>query len=75
MTLSEFERLPANKKLELLHKEGIYIGKQKTGSSIAILYQLDSFYVEIFYRKYRSEIDRLNCFTSPSFIDPYLNEG
>ena len=74
MTLSEFERLPANKKVELLYKEGIYIGKHKTGSSIAILYQLDSFYVEIFYRKYRNEIDRLNCFTSPNYIDPYLNE-
>jgi hypothetical protein len=73
MELNEFERLSANDKIDLLHKEGVYVGKSKIGDAIAVLYQFDGFYVEIFYRKYRNHIERINCFTSTSGIDAYLN--
>jgi hypothetical protein len=73
MELNEFERLSAHDKIDLLHKEGVYVGKCRKGDTIAVLYQFDGFYVEIFYRKYRSHIQRINCFRSTSGIDPYLD--
>jgi hypothetical protein len=73
MELNEFERLSANEKIDLLHKEGVYVGKSKIGETVAVLYQFEGFYVEIFYRKYRVQIERINCFTSASGIDAYLN--
>jgi hypothetical protein len=73
MELNEFERLPANDKIDLLHKGGVYVGKCKKDDSIALLYQFDGFYVEIFYRKYRTQIERINCFASASGIDAYLD--
>ncbi|HWJ92224.1 MAG TPA: hypothetical protein VNR87_13995 [Flavisolibacter sp.] len=73
MELNEFERLSANVKIDLLHREGVYVGKCKNGSSVSVLYQFEGFYVEIFYRKYRSQIESIKCFTSALGIDAYLN--
>lgn len=37
-----------------------------------VLYQLDAFYVEIYYRKYRCLVQRVRCFTSTMCLNPYL---
>ena len=42
--------------------------------TVALLYQLDSFYVEIYYRKYRCHVLGLRCFTAMEKLDPYLDQ-
>ena len=74
MTLMEFEQLSLHGKINVLYHRGTYIGKQKVRGKTILLYQVDGFYVEIFYRKHRYYIDRFRCFTSTRFIDPYLQE-
>lgn len=74
MTLNEFEILDDCAKIDLLYKAGVYSGKCRSGKSIVILYQLEGFYVEIFYKKYRCIISRLHCFTSTKFLNPYLQQ-
>jgi hypothetical protein len=69
--MPEFDLLPYNKKIELLYQQGVYIGKHK-GSISRVLYQVDSFYVEIYYKKYRRIIDHLQCFTGTDRLNPYL---
>jgi hypothetical protein len=71
MTMPEFDLLPYNEKIELLYRQGVYIGKHK-GSVTRVLYQVDSFYVEIYYKKYRRIIDHLQCFTGTDRLNPYL---
>jgi hypothetical protein len=61
-------------KSELLHKEGVYVGKQKHGEVVSVLYQLDTFYIEIIYKKYRYEIYQMDCFTSTEILDNYLEQ-
>ncbi len=73
MILEEFEILPETRQLDLLYEQGVYIGKCTKGEKIAILLQLDSFYVELFYRNYRTNIQRIHVFSSPSKIDEYLS--
>ncbi len=74
MTIKDFSTLCREEQIEHLYEHGVYIGKHLNGRQPIILYQLDSFYVEIFYTKYRQVIDRLNCFTSVEKLDPYLVE-
>lgn len=72
MRLNEFTYLPQKEKVALLYDYGVYIGKRRHGKIIAVLYQLEGFYAEVFYRTYRREIDRISCFSDTARLDPYL---
>jgi hypothetical protein len=74
MKLSEFRILHQSRQVELLYRHGVYIGKKKLDGSIRVLYQLDSFYVELIYSVYRKYISRINSFSSVASIDAYLEE-
>jgi hypothetical protein len=74
MTMYDFQLLPEQQQIETLYKVGVYIGKRREGVSIILLYQLESFYVEVVYRKYRSHIKQLHCFDSTESLDPYLEQ-
>jgi hypothetical protein len=69
----DFLLLPENEQMDLLYRSGIYLGKYKSGRVVKVLYQLNYFYVEIVYRKYRSHISSLCCFESTEPLDPYLD--
>jgi hypothetical protein len=74
MTMYAFQLMPEQQQTHLLYKYGVYIGKRKEGFSIILLYQFESFYVEVFYRKYRSHIKHLHCFETTELLDPYLEQ-
>lgn len=74
MNFYKFRMLDKNEQIDLLYEDGIYIGKRKEGNSIVVLYQLDSYYIKIFYQKYRCYVERLYCFTSPILLEPYLDQ-
>lgn len=72
MTLYEFSLLCRQRQTDLLYKHGVYVGKHSNGAYAVVLYQFESFYVEITYRKYRSLILDLKCFASTEKLAPYL---
>lgn len=72
MTLYDFSLMCENRQTSRLYKDGVYIGKRNDGNEVVVLYQLDGFYVEIFYRKYRRIISHLKFFTSTEKLTPYL---
>ncbi len=74
ISLSEFVNLPQELQFELLHKHGVYIGKQKIGDQTIVLFQLNSFYVEVYYKKYRKIIDRIFTSDSTDILIPYLGQ-
>lgn len=74
MTLFDFQLLSQNEKIDLLYEQGVYIGKRKEEGLTVLLYGLESFYVEVFYKKYRCFITRVHCFNSTVFIEPYLDQ-
>ena len=74
MELSDFEILSEKEQVDLLRRNGIYVGKHKTGNSIFLMFQLERFYVEIEYKKYREYIKTIKCFESTNYLDPYLTE-
>ena len=74
MMWKEFQALDVIQQLDYLQQEGVYVGKCKEGGATKLLYQVDTFYVELFYSKHRLEVDRIRCFQSMSLIEPYLED-
>jgi len=74
MTVVEFEALGMTQQVSMLYRHGVYIGKQKRLDQVMLLYQLDHFYVEVIYSRYRRYISRLRCTSSVSVLDPYLEQ-
>ena len=74
MTLNDFTLLQDEEKIDLLYEHGVYIGKRRTVNATVILYQLEGFYAEVFYRTYRRHVERISCFAGTARLDPYLME-
>jgi hypothetical protein len=74
MKLFDFQLLELDEKLELLHRQGIYVGKRKEDGLCFLLYQLDCFYVEVCYRFYRRQVMQVKSFSSTTVLDPYLDQ-
>jgi len=74
MKLLEFKLLTDEAQLDILYKTGVYIGKRKLKGKTILLYQADSFYVEVFYKKYRYYIEDIRFSESTDMLDPYLEQ-
>lgn len=74
MGLQEFNELAEQQQLELLHKDGVFVGKIRVDSKSIILFQLYTFYVEVHYMKYRKQIDKIITTGNPEILKAYINQ-
>jgi hypothetical protein len=74
MKLADFKSLSRDEQVTILYQEGVYIGKKKVEKLTVLLYQLESFYVELFYSSYRRSIQKLRVTDSTFILDPYLEQ-
>lgn len=74
MTMYEFRILTDQEQLDIVYGKGVYIGKRKARDLVSVLYQVDSFYVELFYKKYRYFISHTRCSASIVIAEPYLDQ-
>ncbi len=72
--LSEFNELPQELQFELLHRDGVYVGKRKLGNQVIILLQLYGFYVEVHYKQYRKKIEHLIISGDTDMLQPYMDQ-
>ena len=70
----DFSLLAIEEQLDLLYKEGVFVGKLRKNNIFRVLYQYNCFYVEIHYRKYRYSVQDIRCFESTEHLDPYLSK-
>jgi hypothetical protein len=70
----EFRILSDQEQLDIVYGCGVYIGKRKAKGMVSVLYQVDSFYVELFYKKYRYFISHSRCSASIVIAEPYLDQ-
>ncbi|HEV7332269.1 MAG TPA: hypothetical protein VGN63_14625 [Flavisolibacter sp.] len=68
-----FEALERDRQMDALQREGVYIGKLKSGEEVKLLYQYQSIYVEVIYAVYRTHITAVHCFTDTRILDLYLS--
>jgi len=74
MTLSQFKLLSEPYQTDILWQSGVFIGSRNTLFYIIDLFQVEGFYVEVFYDKEQEEIKLLKSFYSPDQLIPYLNQ-
>ena len=74
MTLMEFQSLTESEQINMLYQHGVYVGKRRQVNFTVLLYQLDSFYTEVFYYSYRLHIYKIRCSDSTTILDPYLEQ-
>jgi hypothetical protein len=74
MTLFDFSILSDEEQIDVLYKQGVYVGKRAGPKGVAVLYQVNDFYVEVLYRKYRYIVAHISCSSGTALLEPYLGQ-
>ena len=72
MTLEQFRSLPKDMQRKVVKHCGVFLfGRTGVGVNV-MLYQVEGFYVEIYFNDKMSVALRLRCFEDTVHLDPYL---
>jgi len=74
MTLYQFNFLNESQQAETLWENGEHIGEREDHALTIALYQIDSFYVEVFYDQKQNAIKRFRSFSSIEQLRPHLEQ-
>lgn len=74
ITLYQFNSLSFAEKGRVVIDKGEFIACRKEDRFSIALYQLESFYVEVYYHPALNEIQRFRAFSSTSQLEPYLSK-
>lgn len=74
MTLNEFNCCPRTQQVNLVLQTGVLLFSKQTTTSEIILYQWNSFYIELVYGRNYSFLKYLKAFTDTDELDVYLQE-
>jgi hypothetical protein len=72
MTINEFIAMDETAQAEILSGRSCIWGRDEDNFKV-LLYQVDSFYVEVYYHKKHREIKKLQPFEDTDLLAPYLN--
>lgn len=72
--LKDFNELTWQEQLDVLYKEGVFLGKLRTFNQSRVLYFYDGFYAEIIYTRYRRKVKLIRCFIGTDLLEPYLQQ-
>ena len=73
MTLYEFNELDEMEQIEAIW-DGVFVADREDNEHEILLYQIDAFYVEVFYHKAYNVIRKFRSFSSTDQLDTYLNK-
>ena len=74
MTLYQFNVLSEDEKAAVLWSKGDIVGDSIENNFSILLYQIRSFYVELYYSGKENKISRLRSFSSTNQLEPYLGK-
>src|SRR5436190_6697938 len=74
MTLYQFKALSEYKQYEYIKSNGVVIAKRISAAYKFLLYQIESFYVELKYNLFETKIEVIRCFSGTKDLDPYLGD-
>jgi phage gp29-like protein len=72
ITLYDFHGMNTQEKADAIW-QGQYISSRIDGESTVQLYNLGSFYAEVFYDAKSNEIKKIRAFKTTQLIEPYLS--
>jgi hypothetical protein len=71
MTLSEFQQMDEREQMEAIWG-GVFVTNRADNENEILLYQIDSFYVEVYYNKEYNNIRRFRSFSSTDELEIIL---
>ncbi len=74
MTLSQFSSLSGDIQRNVVQYKGVFLLGRTVVGAFAKLYQIEGFYVELFFDDKMSEVVRLKAFDDPDKLEPYLRQ-
>lgn len=74
MTLYQYKQLDNTDQACVLWNKGVYLGELSNPQHKIALYQIEGFYVEVFYDTADNVIKRLRSFSSVDQLKPYLDK-
>jgi hypothetical protein len=74
MTFNQYKSLTPYKQYELLVHSGVIVANRISTVYKFILYQIDSFYVEVKSDLFESRVEAIKCFFDTKELDPYLGD-
>ncbi|MFL5742508.1 MAG: hypothetical protein ACJ75B_19955 [Flavisolibacter sp.] len=72
MNFYDFLQLQETEQVEVLWYNGEQIGRRREGEYLILLYQVEGFYVEVFYHSKLREIKRYLSFDCTERLEPYI---
>jgi hypothetical protein len=73
MTRNHFSKLSEPIQYRLLLLRGVCVAERMAGDVLLLLFQIDSFYVEIAFDNYSDEVLSARSFEDTTELAPYLN--
>lgn len=74
MTLCEYNYLDQAEQFEALYDHGIHISDRADDDYCIILFQLDSFYIELYFHIEHNSLKKFRSFSNVDLIKPYLEQ-
>jgi len=74
MNFQQFNTLSKEDQQSELLKAGVYLAEREDGPFRIMLYQLDGFYVEVFFFNLYNKVAFLQSFTETDALHPYLSQ-
>ena len=73
MTEDQFNKLSEDEQSDVISKKAVLISVRRTAEYRILLYQIESFYAEIFYHPTANAI-KIKSFSSTENLQPYLSQ-
>ena len=74
MTFLQFKSLSEYKRFVILNQKGVIIANRISTAYKFILYQIDSFYVELKCNLFETKLEDMKCFFDTKYLEPYLGD-
>ena len=69
----QFNCLDEVRQIEIVWSNGVLVAARQEGFYKILLYQIASFYVEVYYQYFQGKMIKLKSFVDTDLLDPYLN--
>ncbi|HYC27657.1 MAG TPA: hypothetical protein VEB42_02560 [Chitinophagaceae bacterium] len=73
MTLDQFSLLNESSQAEVLIDRGVLLTERQYKNFTIFLYQVDNFYVEVYFNLRFSVMQGMRCFQDDEALEPYLD--
>ena len=72
MTIYDFELMNEFEQTDIIGEKGVLIGERKHEHYNVLLFQIESFYVELYYHSHFNVIIKIIYFTDTDLLEQYL---